>query len=302
MGDVVVVGSCNLDLVVQVRRHPRPGETVLGTGHFENPGGKGANQAVAAARLGAAVAMVGRVGDDDAGRQLRDALTADGVDVSAVTTSTRPSGIALITVDEAGENAIVVSPGANDDVDGAAVDAHRELLTDAAVCLLQLEIPDAGVTAAARAAGGTVILNPAPARPLDDALLAATTILVPNASELAWLADADEAVDIDAAAAQARSLALHGAVVVTLGANGACVVHDDTVTHVAAPQVDAVDTTAAGDAFCGALADALARDAELVEAVRWATAAGACATLRSGAQRSLPDRAAVTAMLGDDPG
>lgn len=296
--DVAVVGSCNLDLVVRVPRLPRPGETVLGTEHLENPGGKGANQAVAAARQGSDVAMIGRVGDDEAGRQVRDALVAAGVDATGVTTSPRPTGTALITVNDDGENTIVVSPGANDDVSDAVVATHGDLLGDARVCLLQLEIPDAGVHAAARAAGGAVILNPAPARDLDPALRAATTVLVPNASELAWLIDGQEASDADAAADQARRLGFRGAIVVTLGRAGACVVSDDRVTPVAAPTVDSVDTTAAGDAFCGALADALARDAELVEAVRWAVAAGACAVGRMGAQRSLPDRHAVEALRG----
>lgn len=293
---IVVVGSANMDLVVQVPRHPRPGETVLGREHFQNPGGKGANQAVAAARLGGDVAMIGRVGDDDAGCQLRDALIAAGVDASFVTVSDRPTGIALITVDDRGENAIVVSPGANDDLTGDVVGESGEVLAAARVCLLQLEIPDEAVAAATRLAGGHVIVNPAPARDLPAEVLTATTVLVPNATELAYLSGGDEAQDLDGAAAQAQQLGFDGAVVVTLGAAGACVIDGRTATPVAAPTVEAVDTTAAGDAFCGALAAALADDAELVEAVRWAVAAGACATRRSGAQQSLPTRDDVEAL------
>ena len=296
--DVAVVGSLNRDVVVRVPRHPRPGETVLGHGHFENPGGKGANQAVAAARLGASVAMVGRVGPDDAGRRLRAALTGAGVDDHAVRTVDTPTGVALITVADDGENTIVVSPGANAEVSAADVGAHAGLLEAAAVCLLQFEIPAAAVAAAARHAGGVVVVNPAPARPLDDALLAATTVLVPNRGELASLVGGPPARDLDAVAAQARDLARRGvAVVVTLGPDGAVVVDGARVTAVAAPAVEPVDTTAAGDAFCGALAGALAGGADVVDATRWAVPAGTCATRSHGAQRSLPTRAQVQALM-----
>lgn len=292
MVDIAVVGSMNLDTTATVDRLPLPGETVLGSGHFTDTGGKGANQAVAAARLGRSVAMLGAVGDDDAGRRLLAVLSGDGVDVAAVRTSDQPTGIALITVDGAGENTIVVSPGATgtygpDDLD-------HDVLASASVVLAQLELPVETVVAAA-AASGRFVLNPAPARSLPEELLAATDVLVPNATELALLAGAPVPDGPDQAADAARSLDVPS-VVVTLGADGAVVVDGDRATHVAAPSIDAVDPTAAGDAFCGALADALVGGAELVDAARWAVRAGAVTATRWGAQAALPTRSDVEAM------
>ncbi len=294
--DVVVVGSLNLDVVVPVERHPAPGETVLGGDHVQLPGGKGANQAVALARLGRSVAMVGRVGADDPGRRLRAALEAAGVDARHVLDDPgAPSGLAMISVTDDGENTIVVSPGANgrvghDDVAGAA-----ELLEAALVTLVQLEVPAAAVSAAAAAAGGTVVLNPAPARALDTELLARVDVLVPNRTELALLARA--AVPDGAAAAAELAARLQGprAVVVTLGADGAVVSHERGAEHIPAPAVDAVDATGAGDAFCGALSDALAGGAELVEAARWAVRAASISVTRPGAQDGMPTRAELEA-------
>lgn len=286
---IVVVGSLNLDLVAQVARLPRPGETVLGHRHFRNPGGKGANQAVAAARLGGRVSMVGRVGDDDPGQLLLDVLARDDVDTRHVRRlSDVATGLAVITVDDNGENTIVVSAGANDRVSADDVERASDVLDDAAVCLLQFEIPDAPVAAAARRAHGTVILNPAPARMPSDELLDAVDVLVPNQSELGVMAGAEPPDGAEAAAAIAAGLGFGGAVVVTLGSSGAVVVDGGGSTVVPAPHVDAVDTTAAGDAFCGALAAGLTKGADLVEATRWACSAGAVAATRPGAQQSLP--------------
>lgn len=296
--DIVVVGSANLDLVVEVERIPLVGETVL-SGDVEHiPGGKGANQAVAAARLGRSVAMVARLGDDDAGAQLRSALEADGVDTSEVlTTVGTPSGVALIAVQADGDNTIVVSPGANarlstDDIEASAA------LAEASVLLVQAEIPMAVVEAAVANARGTVIWNPAPAPSvaLPDGLLDSVDVLVPNQTELALLAGHDVPVDREVAAELAQRLPCP-AVVVTLGAGGALVVTDAATTHVPAPVVEAVDTTAAGDSFCGALADGLVRGLDLVEACRWAVRVGAVTTLRRGAQPSLPTPAEVDALL-----
>src|SRR4029453_2357882 len=195
---VGVVGSLNLDLVVRVARLPGAGETGLGEDVFRNPGGKGANQAVAAARLGRRVAMVGRVGDDDAGRQLLASLEADAVDTAQVQALPGvPSGTALITVSEDGENQIVVSPGANGRLGPGDVAAARAALKAAAVTLLQLEVPLETVAAAARAAAGTVVLTPAPVQPLPDELLDQVDVLVPNRVELGQLAGgaAPEAVE-----------------------------------------------------------------------------------------------------------
>ncbi|MEM9201152.1 MAG: ribokinase [Actinomycetota bacterium] len=297
--EVTVVGSANLDLVVEVETIPLVGETVLGGDLRRVPGGKGANQAVAAARLGRRVMMIGRLGDDEGGAILRSALDADGVDTSQLrSTPGVPNGVALIAVGGDGDNAIVVSPGANARVTGADVDAAGAAL-DATVTLLQLEIPLDAVAAAAQRATGTVILNPAPApaAALPDHLLAAVDVLVPNQTELATLAGYDGSVDLEIATELAAQLPSR-AVVVTLGAEGALVVADGVTTHVPAPVVTPVDTTAAGDSFCGALADAIVRGADLVDAARWAVRVGAATTQRPGAQPSLPTPAEVDAFVG----
>ncbi len=294
-GLVVVAGSLNRDLTVDVPRLPAPGETVLGSGHRWDSGGKGANQAVAAARLGASVAMVGRVGDDAAGGRLVAGLQAEGVDASHIVRDPEAgTGLAAIVVDSEGENQIVVSPGANGRV--AAADLPAALLAGAAVVLLQLEIPIEAVLAAARSAGGMVVLNPAPAADLPAALLDEVDVLVPNRSELARLAGGPEPGSVPEAAEQARSLG-RSAVVVTLGADGALLVAAGAATHLPAPTVTAVDATAAGDAFCGALAAGLTSGASLVDAAHRAVAAGAVAASRPGAQASLPTAADVGAIL-----
>ena len=302
---VAVVGSANLDLVVEVATIPVPGETVLGGDLRRIPGGKGANQAVAAARLGRRVAMIGRVGDDDAGTTLREALASAGVDTASLrTTPGTPSGTALIAVGADGDNAIVVSPGANGRVSSDDVASAAPLLGAAAVVLLQLEVPLEAVAAAVRHARGTVVLNPAPAPAamLPAELLDGVDVIVPNQTELATMAGHAGLspigdVDPETAVALARGLPV-AAAVVTLGAAGAMVVTPTDATHVPAPAVVPVDTTAAGDAFCGALADALVGGADLVGAARWAVRVGAAATLRHGAQPSLPTRADIEHLLG----
>ena len=303
--EVAVVGSANLDLVVEVATIPVPGETVLGGDLRRIAGGKGANQAVAAARLGRRVAMIGRVGDDDSGAILRAALTSAGVDTARIlTTDGTPSGTALIAVAADGDNAIVVSPGANGRLSPGDVAAAAGVLEAAAVVLLQLEVPVEAVAAAVSTARGTVVLNPAPApaAPLPLDVLDGVDVLVPNQTELAVLAghsglSAIGEVDAGTAVALARGLPV-ASVVVTLGADGAMVVTGAEAVHVPAPRVDPVDTTAAGDAFCGALADALADGADLVTAAEWAVRVGAAATLRPGAQPSLPTRTQVDHLLG----
>lgn len=297
--EIAVIGSLNLDTTVRVPRLPVPGETVLGTGHFDDTGGKGANQAVAAARLGADVAMVGMVGADDAGARLRASLTAAGVDVEAVFTHPDlPTGMAVITVDESGENSIVVDPAANGALDPEALEAARETIAAAAIALVQLEIPIETVTATARMAEGTLILNPAPATALPMDLMSQVDVLVPNATELGGLVGRDPASTVDEAIVQARELRGPGAVVVTLGAHGAVAVADDDALHVPAPAIDAVDPTGAGDAFCGGLAEALVRGGSLAEAVEWAVLCGSVAATRWGAQASLPARSDVLSLRG----
>jgi ribokinase len=284
---IAVVGSINLDLVVAVERHPAPGETVVGADCRQLPGGKGANQAVAAARLGAQVAMVGRVGADAQGAWLREGLWTEGVGVEHVREDRQaPTGVALIAVDARGENTIVVSPGANARVDARDVGAASEVVSGAEVVLVQHEVPQAAVAAAIATAGGTVVLNPAPAR----GLAAPVDVLVPNRGELETLAGGrGDPVTL------ARSITGAGAVVVTLGAEGAVVVEGDRAERVPAPHIEAVDTTGAGDAFCGALAEAIAGGASVVEAARWAVRVAAASVTRPGAQGGLPRREDVPA-------
>lgn len=298
--EIAVVGSINLDLSIDVDRFPNPGETVLGRGLARGGGGKGANQAVAAARLGRRVAMVGRVGDDADGTSLAAALTHEGVDMSAVRVAeSSPTGLALIEVDPTGENRIVVVPGANATVEPADLEAAGGRLDRAAVILAQLEVPIEVVEAlAARPRAGRLILNPAPALGV---ALTGVDLIVPNRSELAVLAGVGEAASFDEVVDQLGSLADGpSAAVVTLGSDGALVVDGldsggPSVELVPALEVEVVDTTGAGDAFCGGLADALCMGADLVEAARWASRVAAVAVTRPGAWSALPRRAELLA-------
>ncbi len=296
--EIVVVGSANLDLVVGVDHVPQVGETVLGGDLQEVPGGKGANQAVAAARLGRSVAMVGRVGDDAAGDTLAAALADAGIDTSALLrTPGVPSGVALISVQADGDNAIVVSPGANARLTAADVGAAAALAL-APVVLAQTEIPLEAVIEASRSVEGTFVLNPAPVPPdgVPLELLDAVDVLIPNQTELALLVGHRGPVGADRAASLARQLPC-ASVVVTLGADGALVVTGGDAHHVPAPVVQPVDTTAAGDAFCAAIADRLVAGGDLVAATEWAVRVGAATTLVAGAQPSLPTPAEVEARL-----
>jgi len=295
--DICVVGSANLDIVVPVPHHPVAGETVLGGDHVRVSGGKGANQAVAAARLGRSVTFVGCIGDDPAGEELQSALVADGIDVSLLrVVADTPSGIALIAVGPDGDNSIVVSPGANSRVDEEQIEAAGTALQVAKVTLLQLEIPVEAVTEAAESAGGLVVLNPAPAQALTSRLLESVDVLVPNETELALLTGSSVATTFDEIVDQARLLPA-ARTVVTLGAQGALLVDETEIHHQAAPTVAAVDTTAAGDAFCGALADVLAEGGTLTDAMAWGVMVGAATTLRFGAQSSLPTAGEVADLL-----
>jgi ribokinase len=298
---VTVVGSLNEDVVVTVDRLPGRGETVIGSSIAVLPGGKGANQAAAAGRLGTGVHMVGRVGDDPAaGRQLA-ALAEARVNVGRVQrTAGVPTGTATIPVEAVGgENLIVVVPGANAELTPADVDV--ESVHRAGVLLLQLETPLDTVRAAAAATRGAVVLNPAPAQPLPAELLAQVDVLVPNEHELRRLAGADGDASDPALAELARGLAARS-VVVTLGERGALVVPaDGPVLLQAPPPVEPVDTTGAGDCFCGALSSALDRGEPLADAVRYAVTAAALSTTGAGARGGLPDDDEVRALLRRTP-
>ncbi|TQS45688.1 ribokinase [Cryptosporangium phraense] len=289
--DIVVVGSLNVDVTVDVPQAPSAGQTLLGGDSRRSGGGKGGNQAVAAARLGRRTAMVGAVGGDGDGQFLLDLLRAENIDVSGVVqlpagTRENPAGIptgqAFVFVDADGDSTIVVSPGANDHVEVA-----RELVASARCVLLQQEVPAAVVEEAASVANGLVVLNPAPARPVSASLLSSVDVLVPNRGELLGLAGVDRGDLVQLA----QKLGTRGPVVVTLGSQGCLVVEDERSTRVPAEQVKAVDATAAGDSFCAAIADAMLDGADVVEAARWATRVAAVTVTRPGAMASLPKRA-----------
>ncbi len=291
--EIVVVGSVNTDMVVATDRFPSPGETVMGGRFLMNPGGKGANQAVAAARLGGQVAFVGRVGDDLFGREAQANLRHEGIDTSQLQVhGSLPSGIALITVDQRAENTIVVAPGANMALSESDIDRAMPLISAAGVLLLQLETPIETVLYAARKAfekGVKVILNPAPAAKLPDSLYPCLYLIVPNQTEASLLTGIETHGE-PAAMEAAKTLAGKGVanVVITLGAAGAYVFSAGKGQLVPAPSVKALDTTAAGDTFNGALAVGVCQGLPLEAAVAFANRAAAFSVTRMGAQASIP--------------
>jgi ribokinase len=296
---IVVLGSANMDLVAYTRVAPARGETVTGESFRTVAGGKGANQAIAAARAGGAVRMIGAVGDDDFGPRLRAALDGAGVDTCLLRTVPGASGTAHIVVDGAGDNAIVVMPAANGTV--TSLTAHDEQAIGAAgTLLLQLELPLDGVLAGARSArrqGVRTVLTPAPAQPLPDGLLSATDLLVPNEHEAAALSG-----HRDPRAAARELLDAVPEIVITLGAAGCLyAARGREPLLVPAQRADAVDTTAAGDTFAGALAVALGEGRPMPDALAWATAASALSVERPGASSSMPDRPAIDARAATAP-
>lgn len=298
--NVVVIGSLNMDLVTRAPRLPRGGETLIGHSFATVSGGKGANQAVASARLGAQVAMVGCVGNDDYGVHLRDALLAEQIDCQAVSTVEDSSGVALIVVDDNSQNAIVIVAGANGAMTPAVIDRFDAVLQAADVVICQLEIPDATVGHAlkrARALGKTVILNPAPAsRPLPADWYAAIDYLIPNESEAAALSGlpVDSLQTAEVAASHLIGMGA-GKVIITLGAEGSLFASGKGFEHFPAPKVKAVDTTAAGDTFVGGFAAALASGKSEAEAIRYGQIAAALSVTRAGAQPSIPTMSDVQA-------
>jgi ribokinase len=296
---VVVAGSINVDLIVGVPALPGPGETVLGRRFIQQNGGKSANQAVAAARVGAQVTMLGAVGADDLGRSALSGLEEAGVDTSRcrVIEDTH-TGLALIVVDDGGENQIAVASGANARLDRAMIEAQTASLVppDSSVCLLGFEVHDEAVISAARwaaAHGLRIVVNPAPARALQDELLSFGPILTPNESEAMALSGASD----PQAAASSLSARSGAPVVVTLGAEGALLFREGETERLPAMRVEPVDTTGAGDALNGILAAELARGADLREALRWAMVGATLKTTVAGAQAGLPSRETIAAYL-----
>ena len=292
---ILVVGSANTDMVISAEHFPLPGETMMGHGFMTNHGGKGANQAVAAARLEGNTAFIGKVGDDQFGHSTIEMMKGEGIDVSGLTvTSEQASGVALITTVPSGENSIIVDSGANgwlrpDDITNA-----EKLFEDAGIVLMQLETPIDTLTEAAAMAkkhGAYVVLNPAPApkEPLPVELLKNVDLLIPNETEAAYISGVNIAGDEDLPAAmnEIQKLGVKD-VIITVGSRGVCARIDGEMVTVPAFKVKAIDTTAAGDTFCGALCVALSNGKPLVEAIRFGCKASSISVTRRGAQMSMP--------------
>jgi len=290
---IAVVGSSNTDMVIKTLKLPVPGETILGGNFFMNPGGKGANQAVAAARLGGKVSFIAKTGDDVFGKQARQIFENENINTDyLVTDPGHPSGVALITVDAKGENCIVVAPGSNGYLSQVDIDLAREEILRSDIVLMQLEIPLETVVYAANLAfdaGKKVILNPAPAAQITDELLSKLYLITPNETE-AELISGIPVKDIESATLAARNLFGRGVkvVIITLGSKGALLYTGDEAKLIPSPKVEAIDTTAAGDVFNGAIAVAISEGLELEKAVEFACKAAAISVTRMGAQASAP--------------
>lgn len=293
-GKILVIGSTNTDMTAFCAKMPAPGETVLGNDFVMGPGGKGANQAVAAKRLGGDVKFICKVGDDIFGENTIRHFKEEGLDTSGIMVSAKPSGVALITVDESAENSIVVASGANNDYSPEDIMAHREAIEGCDILLMQLEIPVPAVLEAAKIAheaGKTVVLNPAPALDLPDEIFRHISIFIPNQHELSKYSGMPVSGK-DSAGRAAKEMMSRGVgrLIVTMGSKGSLVCEEDGSVFVPAMKVDAVDTTGAGDCYCGALCVALAEGKPLKEAASFATRAAAVAVQRPGAQVAMPYR------------
>jgi ribokinase len=298
---IVVIGSCNTDMVIKSDRLPVPGETVLGNTFMMNPGGKGANQAVAAARMGGDVTLISKTGNDLFGKQSLELYKSEGMKTDFIfSDSKNPSGVALISVDANGENCIVVASGANATLSAKDIEKANAEIQSASLVLMQLEIPIDTVIYAAKMAFKNnirVILNPAPARTLPLELLECVYIITPNKTE-AEILSGIKVSDWESARNAANIISEKGVknVVITLGSKGALIKENDQYHQVEACKVDAVDTTAAGDTFCGALCVGLSENMSIVDAVKLATRASALTVTRMGAQSSIPYRKEVMLM------
>ena len=305
MKNIVVIGSTNTDMVVKASHLPAGGETVLGGEFLMNAGGKGANQAVAAARYGNRVVFVAKTGNDLFGERVRSSLHKEGIVLDHLSVDPlHPSGVALITIDARAENCIVVASGANMYLSTADVDAAREEISAADVVLMQLESPIETVTYAARMAaeaGVKVVLNPAPApdEPLPEELMRSLYLITPNRSEASRLSGI-EVKDLASAREAAKAILDRGpqSVIITLGGDGSLVYDGQEFTFIAATKVEAVDTTAAGDTFNGVLATMVAEGRNLIDAAREASVAAAISVTRMGAQPAAPTRSEVAAVMG----
>jgi len=295
---IVVIGSCNTDMVVKANRLPVPGETILGGTFFMNPGGKGANQAIAASRLGADVTFISKVGYDLFGLQAMEIYKSEKINTDYVFTDpTKPSGVALISVDSSGENCIIVASGANQSLSPDDIDKAKSKIQEADIVLMQLEIPMQTVehaVALAYSYGTRVILNPAPAAALSNDLLKKVYVVLPNRIETEMLSSI-KVTDENSAYRAAKAISGKGIenVVITLGREGAFVKEGENFIKTPATEVETIDTTGAGDVFCGAVSVYLSEGHSLIESVRFANAAAAIAVTRIGAQTAIPYRAEV---------
>ncbi len=301
---LLVVGSSNTDMVIKAAHLPGPGETIIGNSFFMNPGGKGANQAVAAARLGGNVTFICKTGNDIFGRQSIELFEEEGINTSHLLSDPKnPSGVALITVDENAENCIVVASGANATLSPADLQKLKHVIEESRIVLMQLEIPLETVEFVAKTAaahGVRVLLNPAPACNLSDDLLKCISIITPNKTEAEMLTGV-KVKNITSAREAAQIISDRGVdtVIITLGANGALILHEGEFTHVPAVPVKAIDTTAAGDVFNGALAVSLAESDDIIAATTLACKAAAISVTRMGAQSSVPFKKEVDAFVAD---
>ena len=298
MTDIVVVGSLNMDTVVSVPHIPKIGETILATDVNYYAGGKGANQAVAAARLGSSVSMIGKVGKDKNGQVLLDSLKKEGIDTTGIEFSEDITGTAFINVSDKGENNIVVYPGANKDLDISQIERHRKIIENSKVCILQLEIPYEVVKYVINLCyekNVKVVFNPAPAiKEIEDEIISKTHILIPNETELGLLAGTKENIseELETIAKEVYSKGCEN-LIITLGNKGGLYLQKDKMEYFESKKVNSVDTTAAGDSFIGALVTGIVEGKAISEAIEFASFAAALTVTKSGAQNSLPIRAEV---------